>query len=255
MVMPIWDHNPFKWPKPPYVMWSLIVVNFAVFFLQVGAGPQEMAQTDRLAGLIPAAFTSGTGAAGVPAALTLITYQFLHANFMHVFGNMIFLFVFGDDIEELLGHWRFLAFYLACGVGAGLAFVMSAPGVPSLLIGASGSVAGVIAAYLMYRPCQKVTVLLGLIPLRLRAFWVIGGWADLASHRSCEPQPGRHRLLGPCRRSCHRRRAVPSAAPIGHPPVRVCATAASAIANRAVGLSRSPAAAGPATLTLRGHGH
>ena len=117
MVMPIWDHNPFKWPKPPYVMWSLIVVNFAVFFLQVGTGPQEMAQTDRLAGLIPAAFTSGTGAAGVPAALTLITYQFLHANFMHVFGNMIFLFVFGDDIEELLGHWRFLAFYLACGAG------------------------------------------------------------------------------------------------------------------------------------------
>src|SRR6185437_14757232 len=93
MVMPIWDHNPFKGPKPPYVMWSLIVVNFAVFFLQVGAGPQEMAHTDRLAGLIPAAFTSGTGAAGVPAALTLITYQFLHANFMHVFGNMIFLFV------------------------------------------------------------------------------------------------------------------------------------------------------------------
>jgi len=177
MVMPIWDHNPFKWPKPPYVMWSLIVINFAVFFLQVGAGPQEMEQTDRLAGLIPAAFTNGTGAAGVPATLTLITYQFLHANFMHVFGNMIFLFVFGDDIEELIGHWRFLAFYLASGVGAGLAFVLSAPGAPVLLIGASGSVAGVIAAYLMYRPCEKVTVLLGLIPLRVRAFWVIGGWA------------------------------------------------------------------------------
>jgi membrane associated rhomboid family serine protease len=177
MVMPIWDHNPFKWPEPPYVMWSLIVINFAVFFLQAGAGPQEMLHSDRLAGLIPAAFTNGTGAGGLPVPLTLISYQFLHANFMHVFGNMIFLFVFGDDIEELLGHWRFLAFYLTCGVGAGLAFVFSAPGVPTLLIGASGSVAGVIAAYLMYLPCQKVTVLLGLIPLRLRAFWVTGGWA------------------------------------------------------------------------------
>jgi membrane associated rhomboid family serine protease len=176
MVMPIWDHNPFKWPKPPYVMWSLIAMNFAVFFLQLGTGPQEMEQTDRLTGLIPAAFANGTGA-GVPATLTLVTYQFLHANFMHVFGNMIFLFVFGDDVEELLGHWRFLAFYLASGVGAGLAFVLSAPGEPILLIGASGSVAGVIAAYLMYRPCEKVTVLLGLIPLRVRAFWVIGGWA------------------------------------------------------------------------------
>ena len=178
MVMPIWDHNPFKWPKPPYVMWSLIVINFAVFFLQIGGGPQEMEHTDRLAGLIPAAFTNGEQACGgLPAPLTLISYQFLHANFMHVFGNMIFLFVFGDDIEELLGHWRFLAFYLACGVGAGLAFVFSAPGVPTLLIGASGSVAGVIAAYLMYLPCEKVTVLLGLIPLRVRAFWVTGGWA------------------------------------------------------------------------------
>jgi rhomboid family protein len=177
MVMPIWDHNPFKWPSPPYVMWSLIVINFVVFFLQVGGGPQEMEQADRLAGLIPAAFTWAPVGGGLPAPVTLITYQFLHANFMHVFGNMIFLFVFGDDIEELIGHWRFLAFYLACGIGAGLAFVLSAPGTPILLIGASGSVAGVIAAYLMYRPCEKVTVLLALIPLRVRAFWVIGGWA------------------------------------------------------------------------------
>lgn len=178
MVMPIWDHNPFKWPSPPYVMWSLIVINFAIFFLQVGGGdPQQVEHVDRLAGLIPAAFTWAPAGGGLPAPVTLITYQFLHANFMHVFGNMIFLFVFGDDIEELIGHWRFLAFYLACGVGAGLAFVLSAPGVPTLLIGASGSVAGVIAAYLMYLPCEKVTVLLGLIPLRLRAFWVIGGWA------------------------------------------------------------------------------
>lgn len=177
MVMPIWDHNPFKWPKPPYVMWSLIVINFAVFFLQASAGLQEMEQADRLAGLIPAAFTSSAPPGGLPAWVTLITYQFLHANFMHVFGNMIFLFVFGDDIEELMGHWRFLAFYLACGVGAGLAFVLSGPGVTMLLIGASGSVAGVVAAYLMFRPCEKVTVLLGLIPLRVRAFWVTGGWA------------------------------------------------------------------------------
>jgi membrane associated rhomboid family serine protease len=177
MVMPIWDHSPFKWPTPPYVMWSLIVVNFVIFFLQVGTGPDQMEQADQIAGLIPAAFISVKIAAGLPAPLTLITYQFLHANFMHVFGNMIFLFVFGDDIEELIGHWRFLAFYLASGVGAGLAFVLSAPGAQTELIGASGAVAGVIAAYLMYRPCEKVTVLLGLIPLRLRAFWVIGGWA------------------------------------------------------------------------------
>jgi membrane associated rhomboid family serine protease len=177
MVMPVWDHSPFKWPKPPYVMWLLIVVNFAVFFLQSGAG--ELDRADAFAGLIPADFTQQgiAGSPALPAPLTLVTYQFLHADFWHVFGNMIFLFVFGDDIEELIGHWRFLAFYLACGIGGGLAFVLSAPGAETELIGASGAVAGVIAAYLMYRPCAKVTVLLGLIPLRIRAFWVIGGWA------------------------------------------------------------------------------
>ena len=177
MVMPLWDHSPFKWPKPPYVMWVLIVINFAVFFVEAGLWPDQMDQLDQLAGLVPAALTGRAPAAGLPAPLTLITCLFVHGNFMHVFGNMIFLFVFGDDIEEALGHWRFLGFYLACGVGAGLAFVLSDPSSTTGLIGASGAIAGVVAAYLLVRPCAKVTCLLGLIPLRLRAYWIIGGWA------------------------------------------------------------------------------
>ena len=177
MVMPFWDHNPFKWPTPPYVMWALIVINFAVFFVEAGLWPEQMDQLDRIAGLVPGALT-GAGAAGpLPPLLTLITCMFVHGNFMHVFGNMIFLFVFGDDIEEALGHWRFLGFYLACGIGAGLAFVLSDPSSTTGLIGASGAVAGVVAAYLLFRPCAKVTCLLGMIPLRLRAYWIIGGWA------------------------------------------------------------------------------
>jgi membrane associated rhomboid family serine protease len=177
MVMPLWDHSPFKWPKPPYVMWVLIVINFAVFFVEAGLWPDQMDQLNQLAGLVPAALTGRAPAAGLPAPLTLITCLFVHGNFMHVFGNMIFLFVFGDDIEEALGHWRFLGFYLACGVGAGLAFVLSDPSSTTGLIGASGAIAGVVAAYLLFRPCAKVTCLLGLIPLRLRAYWIIGGWA------------------------------------------------------------------------------
>ncbi len=177
MVMPIWDHSPFKWPTPPYVMWLIIIINFIVFFVQAGAGSDQIDQVDHVAGLIPAAFAGGQIVSALPAPLTLVTYQFLHANFMHVVGNMIFLFVFGDDIEEVLGHWRFLGFYLACGIGSGLAFALSDLSSQTELIGASGAVAGVISAYLLYRPCAKVTVLLGLIPLRLRAYWVIGGWA------------------------------------------------------------------------------
>jgi membrane associated rhomboid family serine protease len=186
MVIPIYDHSPFKWPTPPYVMWSLLAVNFAIFFFQVSIAPDSVAAIDHLAGLVPAAFGGAVQSATLPAPLTLVTYMFLHANFMHVFGNMIFLFVFGDDIEEAIGHWRFLAFYLACGIGGGIAYVLSGPSSNIDLIGASGAVAGVISAYAMFRPCAKVTVLLGLIPLRLRAYWVIGFWvvmqiADLAN--------------------------------------------------------------------------
>jgi membrane associated rhomboid family serine protease len=103
--------------------------------------------------------------------------MFLHANFMHVFGNMLFLFVFGDDIEEVLGHWRFLGFYMACGICGGLAFALSDTSSTTELIGASGAVAGIISAYLLFRPCAKVFCLLGVIPLRIRAYWVIGSWA------------------------------------------------------------------------------
>ena len=177
MVMPLWDHNPFKWPKPPYVMWALIIINFAVFFIEAGFWPDEMEQLDQLAGLVPAALTGHGPAGPLPPLLTIFTSMFVHGNFMHVFGNMIFLFVFGDDIEEVLGHWRFLGFYLACGIGAALTFVASDPSSTTGLIGASGAIAGVIAAYLLFRPCAKVTCLLGLIPLRLRAYWIIGGWA------------------------------------------------------------------------------
>lgn len=177
MVMPLWDHNPFKWPKPPYVMWALIIINFAVFFIEAGFWPDEMEQLDQLAGLVPSALTGHGPAGPLPPLLTIFTSMFVHGNFMHVFGNMIFLFVFGDDIEEVLGHWRFLGFYLACGIGAALTFVASDPSSTTGLIGASGAIAGVIAAYLLFRPCAKVTCLLGLIPLRLRAYWIIGGWA------------------------------------------------------------------------------
>jgi len=176
MVMPIYDHSPFKWPTPPYVTWILIGINVLVFVIQAN-NPDEMQQFDQVVGLIPAAFTGRLSGVSLPTPLPLFTYMFLHANVLHILGNMVFLFVFGDDIEEGIGHGRFLIFYLACGLGAGIAYVLSDPSSKIDLIGASGAVAGVIAAYLIFRPCSKVTVLVGVVPLRLRSFWVIGGWA------------------------------------------------------------------------------
>jgi membrane associated rhomboid family serine protease len=110
----------------------------------------------------------------VPGWATTVTYQFFHADLGHILGNMVFLWVFGDDIERALGRLTYLAFYLLCGIIGGLVFALTVPQSKIELIGASGAIAGVVVAYIMLRPCAKVTVLLGIIPLRISAYWVIG---------------------------------------------------------------------------------
>src|SRR5262245_27054674 len=136
MVMPVSDNRPFKWPMPPYVMWLLIVVNLIVFVAQVRDDPEQVIQVEHIAGVIPVALTGRSGG-GLWPPLTLITYQFLHIDFWHVLFNVIYLFVFGRDVEEMLGHWRFLAFYLLCGIGSGLVFVLASLDTDRPLVGAS----------------------------------------------------------------------------------------------------------------------
>ncbi len=176
MVMtPLWDDNPFTQPMKPVVTWCLIAANVIVFFYEAAA-PQ--AGLDRLIdtfSLTPAALHGDIAPLGtVPPLATLITYQFFHADIWHLAGNMIFLWVFGDDIERALGRMRYLTFYLACGAVAGVAFALYDPHSSIELIGASGAIAAVVVAYLMLRPCAKITVLLGIIPLRISAYWVVG---------------------------------------------------------------------------------
>jgi membrane associated rhomboid family serine protease len=185
MVMPLWDDSPLKLPKLPLVTWGLIAANILVFVFQaLTPVPAERALVASFA-LTPANVTGmPINATNFPPYLTLITYQFLHANIWHLLGNMIFLWVFGDDVEEAMGSLRFVGFYLGCGAVAGLAFAASSPHSLQPLIGASGAIAGVLAAYLMFRPCQKVSVFLPWFILwffvrpvvRLDAYWVLGGW-------------------------------------------------------------------------------
>ena len=179
MVMPLYDDNPFMLPHRPLVTWGLIVVNFIIFFAEFAADSPQMVV--RSYGLTPAALL---GEVSVPGALspllTLFSYQFLHADIVHALSNMIFLWVFGDDIEECLGRLRFLAFYLMVGIAAGLVYVASDAHSTMPLIGASGSISGVVIAYVMLRPCAKVTVLtFGIIPMRVSAYWVVGIFALL----------------------------------------------------------------------------
>lgn len=113
----------------------------------------------------------------MPEEVTVLSYMFVHLSFIHLAGNMTFLWVFGDNVEDAMGHVRFLLFYLLCGVVAGLTHIALDPdsGVP--VIGASGAVGGIIGAYLMLHPNVKVWVLaLYRIPLRITAAMAIGFW-------------------------------------------------------------------------------
>jgi membrane associated rhomboid family serine protease len=106
--------------------------------------------------------------------------MFLHVGWMHLIGNMAFLWVFGDNVEDSMGHWRFVLFYLACGMIASLTHALAQSDSISPLIGASGGVSGIIGAYLMLHPRVKVMVLVLMrIPIRLPAYWIICFWIGL----------------------------------------------------------------------------
>ena len=177
MVFPLYDDNPFKLPVAPVATWGLIALNVLIFVIQISSdAPTEHAIVASF-GATPAALIRDVHAtSAVPPELTLATSMFLHGGWDHLLGNMVYLWVFGDDIEEALGWARFLVFYLLCGVLAALAFVALYPHSMTPLVGASGAISGVLAAYLLLRPCAKVSVFVLRVVVRVRAYWVIGGW-------------------------------------------------------------------------------
>jgi membrane associated rhomboid family serine protease len=178
MVIPIYDNDPLEQSHRAYVNWALIIINIAVFVLQINASDDTSLTMTRDLALIPAAITGKVTLGGdLPPILSVFTYMFLHGGWSHIIGNMLFLWVLGDNIEDAMGHLRFFFFYLLCGAAGGIAFLLSGPDSVVPLVGASGAVAGVVAAYLMLRPCAKITFLaFGFVPLRLGSAWVLGAW-------------------------------------------------------------------------------
>jgi membrane associated rhomboid family serine protease len=183
--IPLRDENSLKSIPFQYVTVSLIVLNVLVFLYEVsgldqgavaafGVTPSALFGT----GLITAPDAASTDLP--PTGVTLLTYMFFHADVFHLFFNMLFLWVFGDNVEDAMGHVRFLGFYLACGIFAGLFHAWMQPQSELPLIGASGAVAGVIAAYLMLHPHVGVWVLaFKIIPLRISAGLALGVWIVL----------------------------------------------------------------------------
>ena len=185
MFIPLADRNPLQIISFQWVTVSLIAINVAVFVffnLRLGDNAEQAAMIGY--GVIPAVLFDSRELppelVRVPEELTLISYQFFHGDWMHLIANMAFLWVFGDNVEDSMGHWRFLLFYCVCGAFASLAHALAQSDSISPLIGASGAVAGVLGAYLVLHPRVKVIVfVLMRVPLRLRAYWVLGFWVAL----------------------------------------------------------------------------
>jgi membrane associated rhomboid family serine protease len=178
-MVPLRDDNPTR--IIPVVTYVLIAINIAVFLYELSLG-EQLEAFFRVWAVIPreltASFAGQPTGLPFPAWVTLITSQFLHGGFLHVAGNMLFLWIFGNNIEDKLGHVKYLIFYLACGILAGLTqwFFSSNSIVPSL--GASGAIAGVMGAYILRFPKAEILTLVPgfFITFRVPALFFLGFW-------------------------------------------------------------------------------
>ena len=181
-MIPLHDDNPTE--ITPVVTYTVIGLCVLAFLWQISLGRIGGERIVYSLGLIPAVFFHAAALPDemtiVPPATTLLTSMFLHGGFMHLAGNMLYLWIFGNNVEDSMGHGRFIAFYLLCGVAAGLAQALMDPGSEIPMIGASGAISGVLGAYLLLYPHARVLVIvpLGLLStlMRLRAIWVLGFW-------------------------------------------------------------------------------
>lgn len=175
-MFPIRDHNPSQ--SVPFVIYLIIAANIAVFAWQYSISGDDNATAEFYYhwALFPAAVSQGDW-------LGLFTSMFLHAGILHLAGNMLFLWVFGDNMEDQMGHLGFLLFYLASGIAAGLAQVAADPSSTIPTVGASGAIAGVMGGYLLMFPRARVDILVIFIVFfrifPVAAWLVLGAWLGI----------------------------------------------------------------------------
>ena len=166
-MLPIGDDNRDE-RTFPYVMYGLIALNVLIFLVELIGGDDFITAWS----FVPARFMAD------PAgdAITIFTSMFMHAGWVHLGGNMLYLWIFGDNVEDRFGHLRFLIFYLACGVAATFTQLVFSLGSDIPNLGASGAIAGVLGAYVLLFPGRRVTVALGYGLTEMPALLVIGFW-------------------------------------------------------------------------------
>ncbi|MGF1493367.1 MAG: rhomboid family intramembrane serine protease [Microcoleaceae cyanobacterium] len=178
-MVPIHDENPVT--LTPWVTRGLIVANIICFIVELTLPPEQLEQFFYTWAFVPCQLM-GTcqqlPASPFPEWITLISSQFLHGGFGHITGNMLYLLIFGNNVEDCLGHFKFFIFYIACGVLAALTqgYFSQESVIPTL--GASGAIAGVLGAYILRFPRAKVTLLFFPfpIPFKISAFFFLGFW-------------------------------------------------------------------------------
>ena len=171
-MLPIGDEEPTR--TTPIVNWLLIAVCFIIFLWQISGGYRFFIYTLYTYGLIPARLMMGEG------YYTLLTNMFLHGGWMHLLGNMFFLYIFGDNVEDACGHVKYLIFYILCGVAASLFWLATSWGSQYPAVGASGAISGVMGAYFVLYPEARIRALVrfGFFwqIIRLPAYLMLGLW-------------------------------------------------------------------------------
>ena len=196
MFLPLHDNTSLKIIRFQFVAGIIIALNFLLIFYTSGIlGGIEKSTLATSFGAVPALLTNFKVLPAnldiIPEPATLITYMFLHAGWLHLLGNMAFIWVFADNVEDAFGHIGFLIFFLVCGVAAALAHTISAPQSQSPLIGASGAVSGVMAAYMVLFPKARVWVLMFMkFPVPIPAWLALVGWFGFQVISSMLPQTG-----------------------------------------------------------------
>src|SRR5437764_8801280 len=174
-MLPLSDHNPSR--TTPFINYLLIAANIFVFFWELSLGP-AIERDLFLVSFVPARFWAAPFY--LPNLIRILISMFLHGGWLHLGGNMLYLWIFGDNIEDRLGHGKYLLFYFLCGIAATIAHAVANPASRMPSIGASGAIAGVLGAYILLFPRQRVTTLIPIFVFitvrQIPAFFLLGFW-------------------------------------------------------------------------------
>ena len=176
MIIPLRDENPTR--NTPYINYALVAANALVFLYEITLSPKGQVALATVYGTVPARFAhvlSGHGQLEA-ALLPLFTSMFLHAGLPHLLGNMLFLWIFGDNVEEFFGHIGYFAFYVLCGIASGLTHIVFNLHNTLPAVGASGAISGVLGAYMLLYPRNRILTLILIFLVPLPAFLILGYW-------------------------------------------------------------------------------